>query len=312
MKKPLDPKAKALLTAIAMAGVPNLAELPPVVAREEVDKGYARMKIPVVPVHSVRDYLIPGAVNDIQVRVYHPENQGLLPVIIYFHGGGWVFFHLDAYDPICTHLCVAAGCIVVSVEYRLAPENKYPAATDDCLEATKWAAGHLEHWNGNPSAIFLAGDSAGANLATVTAMRIRNEGGPAIRGQVLLYPVTDYFNPERPSYIEFAEDYGLTRDAMKWYWNQYLTTEKDAQDPGVAPLREPDLSDMPAALVMIAAYDPLRDEGLAYAKRLQEAGVEVYLSVYEDMIHAFLSYLGILQQAHLAIEEIAGWIKRHP
>jgi len=310
-KKPLDPKAKALLTAIAMAGPPNFAELPPSVARQEVDVAYDRMRIPTVPVHSIRDFVVPAAGRNIPVRVYHPGTTGTLPVMVYFHGGGWVFFHLDAYDPICTHLCIATGSIVVSVEYRLAPENKFPAATDDCLEATKWIFKNLEQWNGNPSAFFLAGDSAGANLATVTALRIRNEGGPAVRGQVLVYPVTDYLNPERGSYVEFAEDYGLTREAMKWYWDQYLASEKDADDPKVAPLAEPDLSGMPPTMVIISIYDPLRDEGMAYAQRLQEAGVEVHLSIYEDMIHGFLSYIGILPQAHQAIEEIAGWIKRH-
>ncbi|MCX6279001.1 MAG: alpha/beta hydrolase [Bacteroidetes bacterium] len=325
----LDSKAKALLTAIAAAGEPDISAIPIEIAREQVEKGYSRMKIPVKPVGSVQDVHVPDPNGSITVRVYTPSVAGPFPVMVFFHGGGWVFFRLDAYDPICTHLCEATGCIIFSVDYRLSPEAKFPVATDDCLAATRWIYEHCEQWNGNRDSIILAGDSAGGNLATVTAMRIRDENGtlnekptdrssqidttkrPVIRlaGQILLYPVTDYWTPDKPSYIEFAEGFGLTRDAMKWFWDKYLESASDAVNPRVAPLLAPDLSGLPPTLIIVSGFDPLRDEGIAYANRLKQAGVHVKLSVYEDMIHGFLSYLGILKQAKAAIGEIAGWVK---
>lgn len=306
----LDSKAKSLLTALAAIGQPAIDKIPLEVAREQVEQGYAKMKIPTEQVGSIQNLTIPGPGIDIPLRVYIPEGAGSFPVIVFFHGGGWVFFHLDAYDPICTHLCAAAECIVVSIDYRLSPENKFPAATNDCFIATRWILEHCEEWNGDSSRIFLSGDSAGGNLATVTAMRIRDEGVPVIKGQIMIYPVTDFWKHEKPSYIEFADSYGLTMADMKWFWDMYLGNEKDAANPNAAPLQAPDLSGLPPALVIVSGYDPLRDEGIAYAKRMTEAGVPVKLSVYEDMIHGFLSYIGILKQAKTAIEEISMWIKQ--
>ncbi len=307
---PLDPKAKALLTAIAVAGDPAIDKIPLSLAREQVEKGYARMKIPSQKVHSNIDILIPGPAGNLPARIYYPSDKENLPLLLFFHGGGWVFFHLDAYDPICTHLCQASECIVVSVDYRLAPEYKFPAATDDCLAATKWMAAHAWEWKIDPDRIILAGDSAGGNLATVTALRIRDEGGPALSGQVLIYPVTDYTQPEKASYHEFSEGYGLTREAMFWFWEKYLDQEEDKTNPYAIPLLAENLSGLPPALIIVTGYDPLKDEGIAYARRLDEAGVTVKLSVYEDMIHGFLSYIGILKQAKTAIGEISTWIKK--
>ncbi len=312
----LDPKAKALLTAIAVAGPPDIRSVPLEFAREMVEQGYARMRIPVIAVGSVKTTSFVGPGGDVAVRIYNPAGEGPFPVIVFFHGGGWVFFRLDAYDPICTHLCSFSRCVVVSVDYRLSPENRFPAATDDCLAATRWVAEHCCEWSGDPCRIFVAGDSAGGNLATVTAIRIRDEfaataHGPSLHlaGQVLIYPVTDYCIPEKPSYCEFADGFGLTKGDMQWFWDKYLGKAEDAANFYVAPLLAADLSGLPPAMVIISGYDPLRDEGLAYANRLEEAGVPVKLSVYEDMIHGFLSYLGIMKQAKTAIEEISVWVK---
>lgn len=306
----LDPKATALLTAIAAAGEPDITKISLDVARRQVEKGYASMRIPVKPVGSIQNIQVGITGRKIPARIYSPDGEGPFPVVVFFHGGGWVFFHLDAYDPICTHLCWATGYIVVSVDYRLSPEYKFPAATDDCLLATRWIADHANEWRGDPSQLFLVGDSAGGNLAAVTALRIRNEGGPEIKGQVLIYPVTDYCKPGKPSYDEFAGGYSLTKEAMQWFWDQYLESGEDAANPHAAPLLAPILSGLPPALVIVSGYDPLRDEGILYAKRLKEAGVPVELSVYHDMIHGFISYLGILKQAETAIQEIARWIRQ--
>ena len=306
----LDQKAKALLTAIAAAGETDIDAVPLDVAREQIEKRFAKMKIPVTSVDSVLDRSFEGPGGEIAIRIYTPAGKGPHPVIVFFHGGGWVLFHLDTYDPICTHLCDTNKSIVVSVDYRLAPENKFPAATNDCLAATRWIGEHCKVWNGDPSRTFLAGDSAGGNLATVTALRIRDEGGPPITGQILIYPVTDYFKPEKSSYFEFAEGFGLTENDMYWFWDKYLDKVEDARNPYAAPLLASDLSGLPPALVIVSGYDPLRDEGLAYAKRLAEAGVPVQMSFYGDMIHGFLSYLGILKQAVNAVNEISAWIKK--
>ena len=306
----LDPKAKALLTAIAATGEIDIDAIPLGVARTQIEKRFAKMKIPVRTVGSVLESSFMGPGGEIAVRIYIPAGKGPFPVIVFFHGGGWVLFHLDTYDPICTHLCTASACIVVSVDYRLAPENKFPAATDDCLAATRWIAVHCTEWNGDPDRIFLAGDSAGGNLATVTAIRIRDECGPTLKGQVMIYPVTDYFEPEKLSYVEFADGFGLTKNDMFWFWDKYLENKADALSPNASPLRVPSLSGLPPALVIVSGYDPLRDEGIAYANRLKEAGNPVTLSVYHDMIHGFISYLGILKQGDTAIKEIAGWIEK--
>jgi acetyl esterase len=307
---PLDPKAKALLTAIAAAGEPAIDSIPLDVARAQVEKGMARMNIPVMPVGFIKNTSFMGSGREIPVRIYIPEGEGPFPVMVFFHGGGWVLFSLDTYDPMCTHICSMAGCIVTSVDFRLSPEHKFPAAIDDCLDASRWIAEHCMEWNGDASRIFLSGDSAGGNLAAVTALRIRDEGGPAIKGQVLIYPVTDYFQPEKPSYAEFADGYSLTRDALKWFWNMYLSSSDDAADPRTSPLRASGLSGLPPALVIVSAYDPLRDDGIAYAKRLAAAGVSVNMSLYEDMIHGFISYLGIFRQATTALEEISEWVRK--
>jgi acetyl esterase len=307
---PLDPKVKALLTAIAAAGEPDITGLSADYARAQVERGYARMNIPVEPVGIVQNLTIPAPACHIPVRIYTPEGSGPFPVIVFFHGGGWVFFGLDAYDSICTRLCNDACSIVVSVDYRRSPENKFPAATDDCLTASRYVYENACEWNGNPDVLFLAGDSAGGNLAAVTAIRILQEGGPPIRGQVLIYPVTDYYIPAKPSFSEFAEGYGLTKEAMAWFWEKYLSDSHDAANPYVAPLLADSLAGVPPAIVVIAGFDLLRDEGLAYVKKLENSGVPVTLLFYEEMIHGFLSYLGILKQAQKAIGEIALWIRQ--
>jgi acetyl esterase len=307
--KALDPKAKVFLTAIAAASQPPIDSIPLEIAREQVDKAYSQMNIPVKPIDNVVNKVVRGSDSDIPVRIYTPIGQGPFPVIVYFHGGGWVFFHLDAYDPICTHLCASAGCIVVSVDYRLSPEFKFPTAINDCYEAALWTHDHCQEWNGNPASMFLAGDSAGGNLATVVSLKIRDEGVPTLKGQVLIYPVTDYWQPEKPSYVEFADGYGLSGSDMRWFWDKYLEKKEDASNPMAVPLLAPNLKRLPPAYIIVSGHDPLRDEGILYAERLKNAGVKVKLSVYEEMIHGFISYLGLFSQASTSIEEISEWIK---
>ena len=256
------------------------------------------------PVGSVVDDAIPGPGGPIPVRRYAPERQeAALPLVVFFHGGGFVFGSVDGYyDHVCRVICSRANCEVVSVAYRLAPEHKFPAAVDDGVAAVQWA---FEHG----SRIIVAGGSAGANLAAATALRVRDAGGAALRGQVLFYPLTDYHTPPTPSSLAYANGYYLTRADVVWFWNQYLRSEDEAHSPYAAPLRAATLAGLPPALIITAEYDPLRDEGERYAQRLRDEGVPLTLSRYAGMIHGFMAFP--TPKASTALQEGAAWIRRN-
>jgi acetyl esterase len=230
--------------------------------------------------------------------------------MVFFHGSGFVLCSLDTHDGMCRNLAAGICCVVVSVDYRLAPEHKFPAGPDDCLAATRWAAAHAAELEADASCLLLAGDSAGGNMAAVTALRVRDEGGPAVRGQMLLYPVTDYHSPGTPSYAENAEGYGLTRDTMKWFWAHYLTDAAEAAHPHASPLRAPDLAALPPAFVLSAEYDPLRDEAERYAERLRAAGVPVEATRRPGMNHGFLFWVGLVGGADTAMADACAWARR--
>lgn len=183
----------------------------------------------------VSEQTIDGPGGPLRIRSYTPQGTGPFPLLVFFHGSGFVLCSLDTHDGMCRNLCAGAGCVVASVDYRLAPEHKFPAGINDCLHATRWAAAHAAELGADPACVAVAGDSAGANMAAVTALRLRNEGGPALCGQLLLYPVTDYYTPGTPSYQENAEGYGLTRDTMKWFWDHYLNDASEGAHPYASP-----------------------------------------------------------------------------
>jgi len=245
---------------------------------------------------TVRDLSIPGPEGPgapLAVRAYTPpaeeaEGPGR-PVLVYFHGGGWVRGDLDTHDGLCRLLAETADCIVVSVDYRRAPEHPFPTPVHDAYAATEWAAEYADVVGGDPDRIAVGGDSAGGNLTAAVTLMARERDGPDIDHQVLLYPVTDHdFDTE--SYAENAEGYLLSRASMRWYWDRYLDDEVDGANPYASPLRAPDLSGLPSATVVTAGYDPLRDEGAAYAERLREAGVPVTHAEYPGMVHVFASF----------------------
>jgi acetyl esterase len=252
--------------------------------------------------------MIPGADGEISVRVYTPEGTGPFPVLVYYHGGGWVIGNLDAYDPTCRALTNAARCVVVSIEYRLAPEHKFPAAPEDCYAALQWVGANADGINGDPMRIAIGGDSAGGNLTAVVAQMSRDRGGVRPVYQLLVYPVTDH-GYDTPSYRENADDYLLTKDAMVWFWNHYLGSESDGNSPLASPLRADNLRDLPPALVITAEFDPLRDEGEAYAAKLRDAGVPVMLTRYDGMIHGFFSLGAVLDQGKNAMAEAAAGLR---
>jgi acetyl esterase len=249
----------------------------------------------------------------LRARLYTPRRRSadprLLPVVVYLHGGGWVAGSIATHDPFCRLLSEASGVIVASIEYRLAPEHRYPAALEDARTAVQWASEHATEWGGDPARLALGGDSAGANLAAVTAVRLAE--GERLRALLLLYPVTDHPSANHGSYTENGTGYGIEANLMRWYWEQYAPGISP-DDPSASPLRLPNLPPLPPTLVTTAEYDPLRDEGIAYAERLQAAGVAVTHTHSPDMTHNFPISPGTVArfpQCDTALEEIAGWLR---
>ncbi|HZU91771.1 MAG TPA: alpha/beta hydrolase [Stellaceae bacterium] len=303
---PLDPQIRALLDK--GAGVPATHTLPVAAARAQYEARIALMA-PAADIAGVREETIDGPGGPLRIRLYTPHGTGHFPLLVFFHGSGFVLCSLDTHDGMCRNLCAGARCLVASVDYRLAPEHKFPAGIEDCLRATRWAAAHAAALNADATHIAVAGDSAGGNMAAVTALRVRDEGGPVLCGQLLLYPVTDYHTPGTPSYEQNAEGYGLTRDTMKWFWAHYLNDASEGAHPHAAPLRAPDLSGLPPALVVTAEYDPLRDEGEAYAEKLKAAGVPTTLRRYDGVNHGFMFWVGVVAKAGAAMDEACAWLR---
>ncbi|MCP5267345.1 MAG: alpha/beta hydrolase [Burkholderiaceae bacterium] len=284
---PLHPLAKAHLALREQHGSKPFEDLSVEDAREMIERvGYAIFGDgPAVA--QLEDRRIPGPHGEIPVRIYRPDVAGALPLLVYYHGGGWVVGNLETVDFPCRALANAAGCMVVSVNYRHAPEHRFPIPVDDCDAALRWVAEHAVQIGADPSRIAVGGASAGANLAAVVAHLARDRGGPALSMQLLTVPVTDY-GLDTPSYRDNAVGYGLQRESMRWFWDLYLNDPAEGSDTRVSPLRAADLSGLPPAFVMTAEYDPLRDEGEAYAARLAAAGVPTQLKRYDGMIHMFL------------------------
>ena len=305
---PLDLKAQALLDQMAADGGQPLSSLTVEDARQAV-VAFPQLGGDPEPVAQVKDRDLPGPEGAIPVRIYTPAGSGPFPVLVFFHGGGWVVCDIETHDPVCRSLAHAAECIVVSVDYRLAPEHKFPAAADDCYAATQWVMNNSTLINGGPDRVAVGGDSAGGNLAAVVALMARDRAGPALVFQLLVYPVTDYYTAGTPSYQENADGYFLTRDDMVWFWNHYLNGEADAANPYACPLRAASLAGLPSALVITAEFDPLRDEGEMYAARLRESGVAAALVRYDGMIHGFFSMAGVLEQGRNALALAAAQLR---
>ena len=259
------------------------------------------------PIHAMRDLKVPGAVGELLVRLYTPSAAGKLPLIVFFHGGGFVICNVGMYDDFCKFLANYSGCAVASVEYRLAPEAPFPAPLEDCYSALKWLAANATELNVDPARLAVAGDSAGGNLATTTAQLARDRGGPALRYQALFYPALD---PQcaSPSAKALASGYLLTRDTMLWFWNHYLKNSADRTSALAAPLQA-NLAGLPPATVVTAEFDPLHDEGEAYADRLRSAGIEVIGRRYLGVIHGFASMPYVTAMAQRALADVGADLK---
>jgi acetyl esterase len=299
----VNPQAQQFLDGKAAAGLPPFWELTP----GEVRAGSAVITDMIGPgpdVASVRDISIPSQAGGIPARVYAPvaDPPG---TVVYYHGGGWVVGSVDGWDAVCRALAVASGCELVSVDYRLAPENRFPAAADDAYDALAWVASSLA--GGRP--LVVAGDSAGGNLAAVAALRARDSGGPALALQVLVYPVTDH-DMDRASYRKYdGREFLVNKRDMIWFWDHYAPDPAARSNPYASPLRATDLSGLPPAYVITAEHDPLRDEGFAYADRLRDARVPVEHRHYGTQIHGFFTMVNIIDDADKAVADAGAAIR---
>jgi len=304
----LDPSVEIFLQTVQQQDPPP----PPLreVGPEEARQGIAllHMLCNQVDIARAEERTIPGPTGDIPVRIYSQAAEAVLPAVVYFHGGGWTIGDVACYDQVCRKLALATGLTVISVDYRLAPEHTFPAAVEDCYAVAKWIAEHADELGVDGSRLAVAGDSAGGNLAAVTSIVARDRGGPTIAFQLLFYPVIDG-TMSFPSFKENGEGYLLSADDMAWFYEQYVPDDVDRKNPLLSPLYAPDLSNLPPALVITAEYDPLRDEGEAYADALQQAGVEARASRYDGMIHGFLPLDGVIPTATQAIDEGAAALK---
>jgi len=265
---PLDPQIKAMLDDQKALNLPPTSTLPATVVRQGfLDWATQEQQLlgAPMPVAAVVDRTIPGPASEVPLRIYTPAGAAPFPVLLFMHGGGFVIGNLDTHDEICRLLCVGAGCVIVSVDYRLAP--------DDCLAAVRWVGTHTVELGGNRAKIAVGGDSAGGNLTAVTALRSRDQGGLALCGQLLIYPWMNLHEFKGRSMVENGQEYGLPLDDLRWYAGQYLNNVSDTDNPYALPLLAPNLGDLPPALVITAEYDPLRDDSAAYAKRLRDSGV---------------------------------------
>jgi len=280
----LDPRIAAMLEQTEKQGVPLLETLTPIQAREFINTAVRELRGDPEDVENVENLNITGPAGQIPVRVYMPEAGGPFPILVYFHGGGWVFCNLDTHDNVSRSLANGAGCVVVSVDYRLAPENKFPAAVEDTYAATQWVANNTARINGDLSRIAVGGDSSGGNLAAVVSLMARNQNEPSLMYQLLVNPGTNLSSFDTDSHRNYAEGYGQTKALIEWCRGHYLEKD-DWRHPYASPLLVEDLSGLPPALVITSEFDVLRDEGEAYANRLQQAGVPVKCTRYNGMIH---------------------------
>jgi acetyl esterase len=286
---PLDPQIAGLLQMMAAAGGGSLANGPIEQARAFFQTATVSLRDPntLAPIRSKEDTTIPGPAGDVPIRIYRPDVDGPVPTMVFFHGGGFAIGNIETHDDHGHNICHDVGCVVVSVDYRLAPEHPFPAGFEDCLAATKWAADNIASLGGDPDKLMVGGDSAGGNLSAAVALATR-ESGPKLAAQFLIYPGVDFDEAaDYPSRVENAEGYFLTAEDMLFFGEMYLPPGSDRDDPRASVIRAADLAGAPPAVIGTAEFDPLRDEGEAYAKALADAGVEVRLQRYDGLIHGF-------------------------
>ena len=305
----MDPKAQIVgefVKSIRKPGYyPPLPEL-----RQQLRTMVTLMDEPAPALLRIEDIRIPGPAGEIPARVCAATTGGSLPAVVYFHGGGWVQGDLETHHGLCARLAGHAGVLVVAVDYRLAPEHKFPAAVEDCVAAYRWVRAHGRDLGADTTRVAVAGDSAGGNLSAVVSQLTASGGTPLPTCQVLVYPAVD-FALDTSSHRELAEGHVIPRDRVLWYGEQYLRGEADKADVRASPLRAPSLAGQPPTMIVTAGFDPLRDEGQAYGDKLRKAGVDVTVREYPGQIHAFVSLTKAIPQGMTATMEIAEYLRRH-
>lgn len=302
---PLDPQAQVILDLINASDFADIAEMTPEEVRAQM-RAMTAINVP-APVHRVEDLTIPGPGGDIPVRLYGPDLAEPQPVLIWYHGGGWVIGDLETHDALCRDLANAIGCLVLSVDYRLAPEHRFPAAVDDACAALEWIAAHAGEFGGDPARLAVGGDSAGGQLAAVSAIAARDRRIDLVF-QLLVYPAVEY-EFERPSMIDNAKGYLLTTEDMRWFYGHYLNQPSEGDDWRVTVTRAESLAGLPPAFVATAEFDPLRDQGVAYADALAAAGNTVTATTYEGMFHGFFSMGAMVDRAKVAVDDAAELVR---
>ncbi|MBR1222528.1 alpha/beta hydrolase [Bradyrhizobium sp. U87765 SZCCT0131] len=307
----LDPDAAAVLQAFRDAGRPPYETLTAPEARDYYLAARTLTNPEPPALAEIRDFTLPGPAGAIPARLYTPlglrQSGGLSPCLVFFHGGGWVIGDLESHDVVCRTIADEGKLLVIAVDYRLAPEHKFPAAADDAIAATRWVAAQAQELGIDAGHLFVGGDSAGGNLSAVVALAAR-DGGPALAGQVLIYPATD-FSFRHPSHSEPETDCLLTHAVMAWFRDHYLNTPAERDDWRASPLRARSFADLPPAFVLTAGADPLRDEGDEYAKCLTDAGVAVTYQTHPGQFHGFITMSKLLPAAQSALHEIGAWLK---
>ncbi len=306
---PVNAETQALLDTLAEQNVPSFSTLAPEEARALSNQVFQTPPEAVVPVAHVVDGTLPGPAGDIPYRLYSPDPGKSLPTMLHYHGGGWVIMNPGTHDDLCRRIVSGAGCNFISVDYRLAPEAKYPAAVDDCYAALCWVAENASSLGVDASKLGVIGDSAGGNLAAAVALRVKAEGGPRLTCQVLSYPAVDA-KLTQASIAENGTGYLLEKADMEYFYGHYVPAGTDLDDPYLSPLYAEKLEGLPQALVITAEFDPLRDEGEVFAKKLEAAGVSTTQKRFEGTIHGFLLFPHLLSQAREAIDLEAEFIRK--
>ncbi|KTG27989.1 alpha/beta hydrolase [Haloferax profundi] len=302
----LDPQAQAVVDDVERLGIPEWSALGVESARRVEDEVFAATDAP--DVARITNFAIPGPAGEIPLRIYHPAPGETRPALVFFHGGLWAMGTLDSIDGVCRRLATRSGRVLVSVDYRLAPEHSFPAGLEDCVRATKWVADNAASIGGDADRLAVGGTSAGGNLAAATCLHVREFGGPTIESQLLLYPMTD-LSSDHQSLSENADGPLLTRRDVLWAHETYLRSPVDRHNPFAAPLRADSHADLPPGYVVTAGFDPLRDEGTAYATALESAGVDVVHDHYPAMPHGFLSLTASVDVADAALDSVSDALK---
>jgi len=308
MFMPLHPALQEIVRITNESNNPPLSQTP----LAEIRKGPERLKLLAgEPPHIEKtvNHIIQTPQGKLLLRLYYPEDKKKLPLVLYFHPGGFVKGEVSSHDPVCRSLALASGCIIASVNYALAPEHPFPAATQDAKAALTWISTHKSEIEAD-GRIAIGGENAGGNLAAVLTHEIRREGGVELACQVLIYPQTD-LTCNQTSHREFAKGYLLEKESIDWYKRQYLSLEANLKDPRISPLWAKAFDHLPPALIITAEFDPLRDEGEAYATKLKAAGTPVTLRRYDGMVHGFFQMGGVVDEGNLAIQEVGAFLKKH-